>query len=133
MLRLFRQVVLSGAILAGFAGAGAAQAADLPKLYFANGLDAAVSVTVDDHALGQLPAKTVNTVALTPGEHVILVTMQDGSSVSKPYTLDTASLADSKGAKWWCIVVAPKSAGSDQGFLFQFPTANCKAFVDAGS
>jgi hypothetical protein len=130
MFKHLKAVAAAGAALA--VGLGTAHAADPARIYFANGLTDPVQVEVDGQSVGQLNAQTVSFLPMVPGEHVIKVTMLDGSSISKPYALDSASLADAKGGQWWCIAVAPKSEGSANGFLFQFPTDKCKAFVEAG-
>jgi hypothetical protein len=131
MLKFLRAAAALGAGLT--LSLGAAQAAEPARIYFANGMSTPVQVEIDDHDVGTLEAQTVSFLPLAAGEHVIKVTMDDGSSISKPYTLDEPSLATAKGGRWWCLAVAPKGEGAVSGYLFQFPTDNCKAFVEAGS
>ncbi|MDB5429623.1 MAG: hypothetical protein JWP35_739 [Caulobacter sp.] len=111
--------------------AGSAGAAEAAQVYFANIMDAPVEVSIDDQPAGSLAAKSANGLQMKPGEHVILVTMADGSSISKPWVFEASALAKTRKDSWWCLAVAPRKAGSDSGYLVQLPAEQCKAFIEA--
>ena len=128
MLKTLKALALAGALTC--VGFGSANAADTPPLFFfANLLAAPVQVEIDGKAVLTVDPDMVKSVPLPPGEHVIKVITDDGSSYAKPYQLDAATLAEAKGAKWWCMAVAPRTPGSTSGYVFQFPTDRCQAIV----
>ena len=109
---------------------GSASAADSePRLYFINALPGPVQLSIDGKAVGPLRADSAYTAPLTPGEHVMVVTSDDGSSISKPYVFDKTNLAQVGKSSWWCVAMAPRTEGSPDGFLFQMPAERCKAYV----
>lgn len=129
------KALTTAAVAAALIGlsSGAANAADPPRIYFANVMSAAVTVEIDDKDAGGLPAQTASSIPLAPGEHVIKVTTADGSSVSKPWQMDAKDLASAKGGRFWCLAVAPRGEGDTYGYLLQLPADKCKAFVEAGA
>lgn len=127
----FLKAAAAAAVLLASA-AGTAHAADAPRIYFVNVMPAAVTVEIDDKDAGGLPAQTASSIPLAPGEHVIKVITEDGSSVSKPWQMDAKDLASAKGGRFWCVAVAPRGEGDTYGYLLQLPADKCKAFIEAG-
>jgi hypothetical protein len=100
-----------------------------PALRFYEYLDAPVELSIDQAQPAKVDAKTLNTIPLAPGDHVVAARLENDALVRAVFRLRQSELVVSHGHTWWCVLLLSR-AGSP--VLVELSPDRCKAVADSG-
>lgn len=107
--------ILFAAALAGLAAAAPAHAWQGGRVLFVHSLSDPVKISIDGVSMGAVAPDGTLDRPLAAGVHTIAVETASGERRSATWTFRPETLADAKGARYWCIYLqkgeTPKVAG----------------------